>query len=415
MANPNPSSVDSQDSVSSEAGDTPDLAASPHTLKVMQKETLFQECRFVKELIVYYGSPVLSVLASGSLLLHATSVDDSPLSPILSALCERSETLYDVCVACQAYLTYGADSTFYEFYSEALSKFRTYIDHPLRTTDEALINAALLLCTIGILQGTPWTIHIHGVERLLDERAALSPLDNVEPAFISAIEVMGVMDIDVFCVGRQSPSLKAWRRHREGQFVRYEEEPDTVQSMAGLPRSLLDLLAIANDELTQEQIWLWPGCEGTYLQCQLWEAYRFSVMLFIEERDSLRSPTSFHHSPTGVIIKLPSHNLILTRALSAIDAVYNGQSKPDAANSLVLNAMYFPLFQVSVEVLSSEDQDGRHALVEKWFDKLIEKDVFENTKQAWTIAQAIGRKRREGFQCTPDEVARSMGIELGLF
>lgn len=355
------------------------------------------------------------VLASGSLLLHATSIDDSPLSPILSALCERSETLYDVCVACQAYLTYGSNPLFYEFYSEALSKFRMYIDHPLRTTDEALINAALLLCTIGILQGTPWTVHIHGVERLLDERAALSPLDNVEPAFISAIEVMGVMDIDVFCVGRQSPSLRAWKRLREGQFVRYEEEQDTIQSMAGLPRSLLDLLAIANDELREEQIWLWPGCKGTYLQCQLWEAYRFAVMLYIKERDRLRSPTTSTPLPSEIIIRLPSLDLVLTRALSAIDAVFNGQSKPDAANSLVLNAMYFPLFQISVEVLAREDQDSRHALVKNWFNQLIEKDVFENTRQAWIIAQAVGCKRRDGVFCTSDEVAHSMGIELGLF
>lgn len=68
----------------------------------------------------------------------------------MTDLCQRSEALYDVCVACQAYLSYGANSLFYELYSEALSKFRAGIDHPLLKTDAALLNAALLLCTIGV-------------------------------------------------------------------------------------------------------------------------------------------------------------------------------------------------------------------------------------------------------------------------
>lgn len=335
--------------------------------------------------------------------------------PILPALCERSETLYTVCVACQAYLSYGADPTFYDFYSEALSKFRDIIDHPLKTTDEALINAALLLCTIGLLQGTPWTIHIHGIEKLLDERAALSPLDNVDPAFLSAIEVMGIMDIDIFCVGRLSPSLKAWRRYREGQFVRYEADEDSVQSMAGLPRSLLDLLAFVNDELTEEEMWLWPGCHGTYLQCQLWEAYRFAAMLHIRGRDRTHSTPSSVPASKSSRMKLPSYSLLLTRALSAIDAVFNGQAQPGAQDSLVLNAIYFPLFQTSIEVLSSSDQDDRHALVKRWFNQLIERDYFENTRQAWNIADAFGTKKRQGVDCTPDDVAKSMGVELGLF
>lgn len=77
-------------------------------------------------------------------------MNNSPLLPIVTDLCQRSEALYDVCVACQAYLSYGANSLFYELYSEALSKFRAGIDHPLMKTDAAILNAALLLCTIGV-------------------------------------------------------------------------------------------------------------------------------------------------------------------------------------------------------------------------------------------------------------------------
>lgn len=81
-------------------------------------------------------------------------MNTSPLQPLLPSLCQRSEALYDVCVSFQAYLTYGANSFFYELYSEALSKFRASIDHPLMKTDAAILNAALLLCTIGVSQGS---------------------------------------------------------------------------------------------------------------------------------------------------------------------------------------------------------------------------------------------------------------------
>lgn len=95
-----------------------------------------------------------TVLTSGVKLLIATDVNSSPIFPI-GEMGQCSEILYNVCVACQAFLSYGANSLFYELYSQALSGFRAGINHPLMKTDAATLNAALLLCTIGV-----WIAHL---------------------------------------------------------------------------------------------------------------------------------------------------------------------------------------------------------------------------------------------------------------
>ena len=349
--------------------------------------------------------------------LYCTDVTDDALANMLFALSQESEALYDVCVACQAFFTHGGGSQeFYEFYSQALSNYRSHLDHPLMTSDEAIVNAALLLCTAGILQGTIWTIHLHGIERLLDERAAMSPLTNARPSFVMTIEVMGIMDIARFSIGRQTPSLQAWRRYREGKLVKYEEQADAVQSMVGLPRSMLDLVAMDNDQLSEEQVLLWPGCEGSYLQCQLWEAYRFTLMLTVRQhKEQLQSPQLLERK-LCLNVALPSTSLLMTRALSSIDAIFNGTAQTDAVDSLVLNAIYWPLFHISLMVLSSEDMDGRHTQIRDWWELLISKDEpAMNTRNAWEVIQSVTSQHRQGIYSDPDQVAMTFAYEVCLF
>lgn len=265
------------------------------------------------------------------------------------------------------------------------------------------------------MQGTPWTLHLHGIERMLDDRAAMSPLDNVEPAFVAAIEVMGGMDIPRFCVGRQTPSLNAWQRYRSGKLVLLTEESDAVHALTGLPKSLLDLLACDDDELTEEQIFFWPGCPGTFLQVQLWEAVRLTLMLLVRQsKDSRRITGGLAEHESHIKLNLPPTDTLITRALSAIDAVFNGSAKPEAVDSLVLNGIYFPLFFMSTIVMSMEDKHNRTDRIRQWWGRLCE-DTFTNTKLAWNVLQIVAEQARQGIAVSPEEIARSKGIEIGLF
>lgn len=265
-----------------------------------------------------------------------------------------------------------------------------------------------------ILQGTPWTVHIKGMEKLLDERANLSPLTDPEPALTQAIEVMGVFDLRAFVIGRQTPSLNVWRRYRLGQLIRAAPQEDSVEAVTGIPRSLIDMLAYEEGELTEEHLWLWPGCTGTLLQCQLWEAHKYAMMLHVRRCRQQRNSAITNHSPIQAPkIKLPSNEVLLIKALSALDAVHNGARQPAAADSLVLNAILFPLFLIGVEVFTSPDKE-RQDIVEAWYKHAIQDDPFANARQSWEILQVIASTYQEGRVVTPDEVARFKGIEVAL-
>lgn len=266
-----------------------------------------------------------------------------------------------------------------------------------------------------MLQGTPWTIHIKGMERLVDERASMSPLADPDPFLIQAIEVMGVFDLRAMVVGRQTPSLNVWRRYRRGQLTRITQEPDAVEIVTGLPRSMIDMLAYEEGELTEEELWLWPGCVGTLLQCQLWEAYKFALMLHVRRFRRHGGSAVTQYSPEQFPrVTLPSDEILLLKALSAVDAVYNGARQPAAVDSLVLNAILFPLFHVALEVFTSSDKE-RQDIVEAWFKYSTQDDPFANAKQSWEVLQVIHAKYKEdGTILTPDEVARFKGIEVAL-
>lgn len=267
---------------------------------------------------------------------------------------------------------------------------------------------------LQILQGTPWTIHIHGMEKLLDGRANLSPLAQPDPELTHAIEVMGLFDLPYLVVGRQTPSLNVWRRYRLGQLVRLTAEEDSIEAVSGIPRSMIDMLACDEEDLTEEQLWLWPGCAGTLLQCQLWEAYKFAIMLDVRRRKRHRRTARHGQSPTRAPgVNLPDDKLLVIKALSALDAVHIGAKQPAAADSLAMNAILYPLFIVAIEVFTSDNKEWQE-IVGPWFHALLEHDPFANGRQSWEIVQAIAESHREGQFVTADEVARSKQIEVAL-
>ena len=227
---------------------------------------------------------------------------------------------------------------------------------------------------------------------------------------------MGIMDLDIFVIGRQSPSLRIWRSYRSGHIMHLEDSLDSVETMCGLPRSLIDVLASIDEESVEEALWLWPGYPGTPLQCQLWEAYRFSAILALRSR-----PTTSEHSSPGTVphlarkdISLPITDTIVSRALSSIDAIHNGISKPTAANSLIMNAMLFPLFFITLEVLQNAEYAPWHELVTTWFEEEVSRNPFANAKLTWNLIQDVVERRKAGVDCNAEEMARQQRIEVSL-
>ncbi|EED14246.1 C6 finger domain protein, putative [Talaromyces stipitatus ATCC 10500] len=155
------------------------------------------------------------------------------------------------------------------------------------------------------MRGVPWTMHLEGIYNILCAQGFQNMNRENESFRNHLVEVMGVMDMSVFILGRQTPYFGIWRQHRHGP-VNMSKQGD-VETVTGLPRSLLDLYSGIGETTSEQDLWNWPGEKGNLLQCQLWEAHRLSAILNravahrIEHRH--RNPCHAHSQLSDAILR----------------------------------------------------------------------------------------------------------------
>lgn len=278
-----------------------------------------------------------------------------------------------------------------------------------------------MLIHIQMLQGTPWTIHLKGMEKLLQARLTMLPTRNPTLYAIEAIEVMGIMDLPSFVIGRQSPSLGIWRQYRSGQLLPQAAAPDAIEPMSGLPKSLIDLFAAADGERSEQGFWLWPGFEGNMLQCQLWEAYRLAGMLDakrIRRQRDQGSPKSPSYGGFSIVssphVRLPDKAIIVARLLSSLDAIRTRANQSEAEGLLIMNAIFYPLFIVTLAVLPDDSYQRWHNLVQGWFEEESNRSHSKSMELAWHVLEEMCRQKKNAVFFEVDDVARHRGFEIGL-
>lgn len=272
-----------------------------------------------------------------------------------------------------------------------------------------------------MLQGTPWTIHLKGMEKLLHARLTTLPTRDPTAYAIEAIEVMGIMDLPTFVIGRQSPSLGIWRQYRSGQLLPQAATPDAIEPMSGLPKSLIDLFSAADEERSEEGFWLWPGFEGNMLQCHLWEAYRLAGMLDARRirrqrgQISPKSPSSGRFSMvSSPHVHLPNNAIIVARLLSSLDAIRTRAHQSEAEGLLIMNAIFYPLFIVTLAVLPDDSYQRWHALVREWFEEELNRSLSKSMELAWHVLEEMCQQKTNAVLFEVDDVARHRGFEIGL-
>lgn len=120
-------------------------------------------------------------------------------------------------------------------------------------------------------------MHLRGMYTILRMHDVEGPQKHQERGAFRAhlFEVMGIMDLPTFSIGRRHPHLGFWRRYCcKGKSP--AEIETGVEVVTGLPRSLLTIFAFIGKGTTEICFWDWPGAQGTFIQCQLWEAYRLA-------------------------------------------------------------------------------------------------------------------------------------------
>ncbi|KAE8310308.1 C6 finger domain protein [Aspergillus transmontanensis] len=292
-------------------------------------------------------------LSSGINVLHSTSVNDSRnlLEPRLPILCQQSSSLYAICVALQASLMPTVRPHFYEYFDVALNLFRTELSSNVTYLEDGTFTAGLLLCSIGLMHAMPWSMHLHGMYGLLQAHGLYGPGERTEFR-THLLEVMGVMDLPTFTVGR-STSLGFWRQHCCNRASLQHPLGDEIEVVSGLPRSLLDIISCIGHGATEEDFWNWPGSPGSLTQHQLWEAYRLAGMLAIRYGHLLLVPQS-SGTLTGSTVQaneassrplmLPSTTVIASRIVSHLDALRRAFTETEGAGSLIFNAIKYPAF-----------------------------------------------------------------------
>ncbi|KAF7592550.1 hypothetical protein BBP40_012774, partial [Aspergillus hancockii] len=378
-------------------------------LPMKEKEKLFQE-----------------FLTSGINVLHSTSVHDTRnlLESKLPTLCQSSRSLYAICVALQASISPKLRCRFFEHYDVALNQFRAELSSSVTYLQDGTLTAGLLLCSIGLMHSMPWTMHLRGMYGILQAHGLNDPGEPQTEFRTHLLEVMGVMDLPTFTIGRVA-SLGFWRQHcRDRGTSQYRSDADEVEVVSGLPRSLLDIISCIGEGATEEDFWDWPGSPGSLHQHQLWEAHRLAGMLALRLGHLLLDfPADEAVIGSAVVVdrkgrggrpfNSPKTTIITSRIVSHLDALCRALTQPEGHDSLILNAIKYPVFIAGLQA------DVVNADAEL-------KEVIRRCLSAWQEQQGYARDYqllleileewwlRHGEMSSVHELALRRGMEIGL-
>lgn len=276
-------------------------------------------------------------------------------------------------------------------------------------------------------------MHFTGISRLLEASnsnfLATAPLTHSIPI----LEVIGLIDIPAFVIGRRHPSQRIWLRYRSGSLgsSTARASADSIEPVSGLPKTLLDLFASGPEQLVEEELWLWPGYPGSSLQCQLWESYRCAGILDARLRSS-RHIADHASSPVDVSTSAqdPTYNrrtplltdeILMARCLSSLDSIHTavaGSTALSRADSFVVHSMSYPLFVTSLYFYSLRrdvPQDPSCQILGNCFDYLRTIHRSVNLKNMEELVIELASREISSPWITPDSLAYDKQQEIALF
>lgn len=364
-------------------------------------------------------------LSSGLRRLYTTEAS-CWIQPHFEEMALQSPALVRISAAIQAYLddeneTPSVQSM--EHVDLALQTFRLELASRHEVMHAATLCAGLLLCTLRLLQAQPWTAYIDLIADAYSLRTRLlSPehvaIDNMP--IRHTLEVMGVMDIPCMAIGRVNSPIGIWKLLRRLQDSLKDGRLGGIEIVSGLPRSLLDIFASIfdnDDEYTENRFWTWPGEIGEYLQCHLWDCWRFSGILEVRRRKRMerkrRASRSSHDKGSGASSAAPGTELILCRLIASMDALNRAFELPHNEHLLVHNGLMYPMVTASLEVeILQRHPEWRKTLNEVRM-AFLRRDSFKLVKVTFEMLDEAWKHGTSDFDV--HEAARLRGIEIAVF
>ncbi|KAH6988841.1 hypothetical protein BKA56DRAFT_477064 [Ilyonectria sp. MPI-CAGE-AT-0026] len=353
-------------------------------------------------------------LHHGIYSLYATSTDDQLKQNFAQASTE-SPALVSVCLALELMSQHKdvAEEAHLSF-ERALHIFKNELSNCAGVMKRGTLCAGLVLCTISIIRSLPWTNQLHCMADLYHLRGDLSSLPPIADPFTDhCLEVMGVMDLPNLVFGRRTPCLDFWRRLRQAKGKWRNNLVGGVETMSGLPRSLLDILARTDDRSAQAELWNWHGQMGDYLQAQLWDVWRYAGIILVR-RKAGRKPedheaNSEDESPDG----LPSTEYLLWRLIAGLDALRLGLQQPESSHLLFGNAAFWPYLVARCEFALLRSNKEWTAVLDKLFEMMLCSCKPRHIQVAQDIIHEAWERGYEAFDL--HETALLRGVELAAF
>lgn len=224
------------------------------------------------------------------------------------------------------------------------------------------------------------------------------------------LEMIAVMDIPNLVFGRQTPCVKMWERLRKLQALKHGKAPSGIESMTGLPRSLLDLLACQDDPGAEYRLWLWEGEDGNLQLVHFWEAWRCSAIIYARRNRERRGEQI---SGAGQSPHVPSTKRLTQYLVSALDALRLGLESPENSHMLMANGMFYPYVIASAEIGLLREQPEWVAALKKVHDMCLKSDTSDNIRITQSLLEAGWKRDIDVLDI--HEAARQRGVELAVF
>lgn len=270
-----------------------------------------------------------------------------------------------------------------------------------------------------ILQAQPFTQYLKPLAEMYDVPRNCEIIDqdlSSNPISWHLLEVLGVMDLPSFVVGRRHPSLGTWKRVRSFVVPSGEAAHGRVEVVTGMPRDLLDIFA----DIWQPEgraiarFWNWQGTITDPILKHRCDSWRYAGILDARRRHALWASRHQYMLAEDGTSTVYDFTHVFSALLSSLDAFCMDCNLAGHDEKSFLNhGLLYPIFVASLETRLLEASPSWKQRLDNIMSRISDGLRIDYTKPLFELLDEAWACRDEVFDI--ELVAYRRGIEIALF